>query len=209
MQDLARQIIEANSGLTTSRRRSNLIDNHRTLEALLASGRIELNPSPFLTTDPPPLGPDFDFDRVEGMLLGLAVGDALGNTTEALLPHERRRRHGEIAHYLPNPHASGRAVGLPSDDTQLAFWSLEQLNADGGLVPERLSRRLSCQRIFGIGHSVKEFVRRFNDDGLPWQEAGVPSAGNGALMRQQHPSSSLTSPGPRPTCGPTPPSPQC
>jgi hypothetical protein len=34
--------------------------------------------------------------------------------------------------------------------------TLEQLNADGGLVPEHLARRLSAQRIFGIGHAVTE-----------------------------------------------------
>jgi ADP-ribosylglycohydrolase len=65
----------------------------------------------------------------------------------------------------------------------MAFWTLEQLNADGGLVPERLARRLSCQPIFGIGSSVREFVHRFTEEKEPWQSAGMPSAGNGALMR--------------------------
>ena len=32
--------------------------------------------------DVAPKGPEFDFDRVEGMLLGVAIGDSLGNTTE-------------------------------------------------------------------------------------------------------------------------------
>lgn len=115
-------------------------------------------------------------------LLGLAIGDALGNTTEGKLPHERRAAHGEITGYLPNRYADGRPVGLPSDDSQLAFWTLEQLNADGGLVPERLARRLSCQRIFGIGGAMTDFIRRFKDEGCSWQQAGVQSAGNGALM---------------------------
>ena len=29
---------------------------------------------------------DLAFERVEGMLLGLAIGDALGNTTESIAP---------------------------------------------------------------------------------------------------------------------------
>jgi ADP-ribosylglycohydrolase len=59
--------------------------------------------------------------RIRGMLLGLAIGDALGNTSEGMLPDERKTRCGEIRDYLPNRHADGRRVGLPSDDTQLAF----------------------------------------------------------------------------------------
>jgi ADP-ribosyl-[dinitrogen reductase] hydrolase len=137
--------------------------NRKKLQELLASGAIALEPAPFLDAAPKPLPPAFDFDRVEAMLLGLAVGDALGNTTESLLRSERRSRHEEITHYLPNRHADGRAVGLPSDDTQLAFWTLEQLNADGGLVPA--------------------FLRNFKDQKMEWEKAGAHSAGNGALMR--------------------------
>jgi len=48
-------------------------------------------------------------DRYLGCLLGLAIGDALGNTTESILPGPRRQRYGEIRGYLPNSHADGRA----------------------------------------------------------------------------------------------------
>jgi ADP-ribosylglycohydrolase len=74
-------------------------------------------------------------------------------------------------------------VGLPSDDTQLAFWTLEQLIEDGGLVPRNLARRFCSDQIFGLGSTVRAFLERFNEEGLPWDEAGVSSAGNGALMR--------------------------
>lgn len=116
-------------------------------------------------------------------MLGLAIGDALGNTSESMLPTERRQQYGEIRDYLPNCHAGGRAVGLPSDDTQMAFWTLEQLIEDGGYVPANLARRLASGRIFGIGSTVREFLHRSLTDGLHWDEAGVASAGNGALMR--------------------------
>ena len=66
-------------------------------------------------------------DRVRGMLLALAIGDALGNTSEGLTAADRESRYGEISDYLPNIHADGRRVGLPSDDSQLAFWTLESL----------------------------------------------------------------------------------
>lgn len=130
------------------------------------------NPSPHLP------------DRVAGMLLGLAVADALGNTSEGMLPAERRRCHGEITDYLPNRYAEGRPVGLPSDDTQLAFWTLECLLADGCLDPDHVARAFTANgRIFGLGGSVREFLGNLKERGLPWYEAGVASAGNGALMR--------------------------
>ncbi len=123
-----------------------------------------------------------DFDKVEGMMLGVAVGDALGNTSESLSPHVRRGRYGEIRDYLPNRHANGRAIGLPSDDSQLAFWTLEQMLEDGELRPERVAARFCESRIFGIGSAVSEFVVNFRS-GRPWFASGSRSAGNGALMR--------------------------
>ena len=90
---------------------------------------------------------------------------------------------GEIREYQPHRHAGGRAVGLPSDDTQMAFWTLAQLLEDGGYVPENVARCFTKRRIFGIGGTVRQFLVRFHFNGLPWHEAGTQSAGNGALMR--------------------------
>jgi ADP-ribosylglycohydrolase len=134
---------------------------------------------------PPPLRVDAAVlrDRIYGMLLGLAIGDALGNTSEGMTPAHRRARHGEIRDYLPSVHAGDRPVGLPSDDTQLAFRTLRRLLDDGGLVPERVAREFCSGRIFGIGATVRGFIRAFKDEGRPWQQAGQVSAGNGALMR--------------------------
>src|SRR5262245_4549373 len=82
-------------------------------------------------------------DRVEGMLLGLAIGDALGNTSEGQLPGQRRQKYGEIRHYMPNRYAENRAVGLPSDDSQMAFWTLECLLEKERIVPEHLAEAFS------------------------------------------------------------------
>jgi ADP-ribosyl-[dinitrogen reductase] hydrolase len=117
------------------------------------------------------------------MMLGLAIGDALGNTSEGMNPAERRRHYGEIRDYLPNRYANGRSVGLPSDDTQLAFWTLEHLlENEGRLSPELLSRSFVERQIFGMGQTVGSF-RRALASGVPWHDAAVESAGNGALMR--------------------------
>ena len=158
-----------------------MIDNTALFHELLAAGRLPLRRGAIFDRPAAPKGPAFDFGRVEGMLLGLAVGDALGVPTESMLPAARRARHGEIRGYLPHP-AVGERRGFPSDDTQLAFWTLEQLVEDGGLVPERLADRFTRERIFGIGDSVRQFLQNAAA-GRPWTECGPASAGNGALMR--------------------------
>lgn len=125
------------------------------------------------------------FDRVEGMLLGLAIGDALGNTSESRFPGTRRDaedREAEIRDYQPNRYADGARVGVPSDDTQLAFWTLESLIEHGHVVPEDLAARFARRRIFGIGQTVRAFLSAYHA-GLPWQQAAQRLAGNGALMR--------------------------
>jgi ADP-ribosylglycohydrolase len=122
-------------------------------------------------------------DRLRGMLLGLAIGDALGNTSEGLSAPDREARYGEIRDYLPNDRSAGRRVGLPSDDSQLAFWTLESLLECGGLDPENVAARFASRKIFGSGQSVQQFRHKRAHGVAPWYHCGAESAGNGALMR--------------------------
>ncbi len=151
------------------------------LDWLFEPGRIAVERAPLFDAPPSPAGA-VDFDRVRGMMLGLAIGDALGNTSESLSPAQRRTFFGEVRDYLPNPFADGRRVGLPSDDTQLAFWTLERLLDDGRLVPEALARTFGERTIFGIGQTVSGFLAAHRA-GRAWYACGPHSAGNGALMR--------------------------
>lgn len=116
------------------------LTNRQRLDALFAQGLIRLQRSPIF--DEPPTMPRLDrvrlWDKVEGMLLGLAIGDSLGNTTEGMLPARRSAVYGEIRDYLPTPYADDQPVGVPSDDSQMAFWALEQMLEDGHLQPDRL-----------------------------------------------------------------------
>lgn len=159
-----------------------MINNRELFEDLMRSGKLAFQRSSLFDVAPGPMPAGLDFSRVEGMMLGLAIGDALGNTSEGLLPEERSRQYGEITDYIPNRYADGRAVGLPSDDTQMAFWTLERILEDGGLDPKRLADHFANNRIFGIGLAVAEFVECYLA-GRPWLECAQPSAGNGALMR--------------------------
>jgi ADP-ribosyl-[dinitrogen reductase] hydrolase len=158
-------------------------DNRERLAALVAAGTVRLRIEGLPGT-PAPLPPDGESlaDRVAGMLLGLAVGDALGRSSEGLSPAARRARHGEVRDYLPSQYAGGREVGCPSDDTQLAFWTVEHLLEQGGLEPERLAGLFAWREIYGIGQTVMRWKIRFRA-GRGTFAAAQPSAGNGALMR--------------------------
>ena len=152
----------------------------RRVEALHAKGSLRIAGFPSNWTYPSGL---LESDgRVRAMLLGVAIGDALGNTSESMTPRERHARHGEIRGYLPNPHAEGRAVGLPSDDTQLTIWSLDSMLACGRLDLDHLARAFDEHRIFGIGQAMKSWFRARAGAKSAF-EARQHSAGNGALMR--------------------------
>lgn len=151
--------------------------------ALARSGRIKVHWHDWLGVAPKPIPSDIALaDKVEGMMLGLAIGDALGNTSESRNPGHRRAVHGWIEHYLPHRHAGGRTVGLPSDDTQLAFRTLVHLTECERLEPDLLGKRLAAGQIYGIGQATREWLERFSR-GVSWHQSGSLSAGNGALMR--------------------------
>ncbi|MGB5575270.1 MAG: ADP-ribosylglycohydrolase family protein [Thermoanaerobaculia bacterium] len=156
--------------------------NRATLDQLLEDGAIDIQASELFETQPSPLPAELSFSKVEGMLLGLAVGDALGLTSEGLRPEDRRSFHGEVRDYLPNG-VNSRKEGLPSDDTQLAFWTLEQMLEDDGFDPDRVAAKFCSDKIYGIGATVSDFVEAYRGGRMPWWRCGPQSAGNGALMR--------------------------
>lgn len=160
-----------------------MIDNVPLLKHMLSQGTIRLASSDMLNEVPPLLSGSFGFEKVEGMLLGLAIGDALGATTEGQNPAERKNQFGEIRDYVAGKRSDFKVLGEVTDDTQLSFWTLEQLIDDGGLVPDNLARKFCRHRIVGIGGTTKTFLRHYKDEHRPWYKAGVDSLGNGALMR--------------------------
>lgn len=156
------------------------------IEALLSAGRLDLAdfPAEFMRPTKRMAG-YMDASRVKGILVGAAIGDALGNTSESMTATERQAVYGEIRDYLPNPHADGRTVGLPSDDTQLTVWTLESLLAEGGPNLPALASAFQEHQLYGIGRSMRSFLgalKGIDAVGDVW-DARQRSAGNGALMR--------------------------
>jgi ADP-ribosyl-[dinitrogen reductase] hydrolase len=160
-----------------------MIDNRGLLKSLLAKGRIRLQDGDTLREIPPALPESIGFQKVEGMLLGLAIGDSLGAASEGMLTSERLRRHGEIRGFTPSRLSDWRPVGVPTGDTQLSFWTLEQLIVDRGLIPDNLARHFCEHRIRGVGSTTRAFIRNWKDRHVRWYRAGPDSLDNGALMR--------------------------
>ncbi len=122
-------------------------------------------------------------NRMCGLLIGAAVGDALGLPAEGLSRRRIRRRYkGQWRHRL----VFGR--GMISDDTEHIVFVAQSLvrHPDS---PERFARRLGwCLRAWlwslpaGIGFAtLRAIVKLWL--GFPPQYSGVYSAGNGPAMR--------------------------
>lgn len=159
--------------------------------------------APILPSDEPRLAqlrfaaaPGIDLrDRFRGALIGGAIRDALGRANEGVWPSEARARR--IRDYQSWRGHKGGPKGTITDDTQMTMWLAESLLEAGYrgeaagvaklrqclLDPDDLARRFTREPIRGIGQTVREFVRNYHDRGLPWDEAGVVSAGNGTAMR--------------------------
>jgi ADP-ribosylglycohydrolase len=120
------------------------------------------------------------------MMLGLALGDALGRPMELLSLDEIRERYGETA-------LADRDVGLrPTDDTSMSVAVAEALAAAGADGPEPLMAEV-VDRFVRWRRAVKpedspdntclEATARL-EAGVPWTESGVSwSKGSGAVMR--------------------------
>lgn len=118
-----------------------------------------------------------------GILLGTAVGDALGLPTEGLSPSRQRK-------WWPGPlrHRFLFDRGMVSDDTEHAFMTAQALLAARGDV-NRFRRSLAWQLRgwfaaipAGVGLATARSCLRLWM-GVPAERSGVHSAGNGPAMR--------------------------
>ncbi len=153
-----------------------LDSNSERMSMLFQLGLINAKEVAFLYKKPQKIGTSPD--RIIGMLYGVAIGDALGSPYEGKIP-----KLDLIRTYTSRSHIT--------DDTQMTFWTVETLLSRGifrtsphkGLNLWRLADRFAKEHIIGIGRTIKDFLRNYKKFNLPWFVSGVPSAGNGALMR--------------------------
>jgi poly(ADP-ribose) glycohydrolase ARH3 len=116
-------------------------------------------------------------DRFLGSALGTFVGDALGEPVEGWSHSAIYSRFGLLDTML-------RAVGRYTDDTQMMIGILETLLEEKGFVPAVCARKFQenfdhsrgyGRRIFGVMDRIRQ--------GIPWDQAGTDSFGNGGAMR--------------------------
>lgn len=135
--------------------------------------------------------------RIEGGLVGLLVGDALGVPYEFHPPQSIPPR-AEIEYTPPTGFARahyGTPPGTWSDDGALALALLDSLLSGGGLDPTDLGQRLLARRdkgayavdgrVFDIGAQTARALSAIRS-GVPPLQAGSTeehALGNGSLMR--------------------------
>ena len=150
--------------------------NSKRMSVLFQLGLINAEESDFLYKKPQKI--KVSSDKILGMLYGVAIGDALGSPYEGKIP-----KLNLIRTYSSRSHIT--------DDTQMTFWTVETLlsrdlfgtSHQKGLNLWKLADRFTREPIIGIGRTMKDFLRNYKKFKLPWFVSGVPSAGNGALMR--------------------------
>jgi ADP-ribosyl-[dinitrogen reductase] hydrolase len=120
-------------------------------------------------------------DRLTGVLLGTAVGDALGVVTEGMSAQGIARRFGRVDRF----HLCGK-TGYVSDDTEQSALAAQSLVRHPGDVDAfRAAFRRSLLGWFlrlpwGLGLATFRACIRIT---VGFRETGVVSAGNGAAMR--------------------------
>ncbi|MEH7076551.1 ADP-ribosylglycohydrolase family protein [Neobacillus drentensis] len=130
------------------------------------------------------------FDKIKGGLFGLAIGDALGATTEFMSPDEIRKEHGQVTAII------GGGVwkvmpGETTDDTAMTMAVARGIMANPGNPIEEIGKHFLKWRDTkpkDIGITISVAFGNYHGD---WFEAAErthqqldgKSAGNGSLMR--------------------------
>jgi len=137
-------------------------------------------------------------DKVRGLFLGTAIGDALGMPVEGA-PYEKiKETHGRLENYVSakgHKWFDGQPLGAWTDDTQLTLSVAEAFVASGTFDMDAIAQahvNALNTHTSGWGPTTKEAIQRLKD-GIHWKEAGnVPvregkkrprGLGNGIAMK--------------------------
>jgi ADP-ribosyl-[dinitrogen reductase] hydrolase len=132
-------------------------------------------------------------DRAEGVLLGLACGDALGRPVEFNSTERIAAEYGQLTEMVGNG-TWNQPAGTITDDTEQALCIARSLVERGAFDPEDIAERFVAwynSGPFDTGVMTADALREVNR-GTPWDVAGRQvweakaegsNAGNGSVMR--------------------------
>jgi len=114
-------------------------------------------------------------DRFKGSALGTFVGDAMGREVEGWSWEQIRARHGIL---------KGIGEGVYTDDTEMMIGIMEALQEDPSLDPALTAQRFlaNFHPFRGYGGRIYGIMARLRQ-GVPWDQVGTDSWGNGGAMR--------------------------
>lgn len=125
------------------------------------------------------------WQRAVGAYLGLAVGDALGATTEFMTPAEIRHQHGVHREIIGGGWLRLRP-GSVTDDTDMALALGRSILAHGDVEAHAVAQAFSDwmrSKPVDIGNTVRRGISHYRRTGEPSVQPDEHNAGNGACMR--------------------------
>ena len=130
-------------------------------------------------------------ERARGVIVGLAVGDAMGMPLEFMSKQQIQRQHGgkvrEYVKPIPRHPCEHLSPGQYTDDTQMAMALAKSIIDKGEFSPHAFKRRLiewyECKDHRAPGNACIQAVARL-DQGVSYKESGQENAaGCGSAMR--------------------------
>ena len=128
---------------------------------------------------------DLVLNRARAAFLGLALGDALGATTEFMTPNEIRSRY-KVHNKIRGGGWLGVKPGQVTDDTEMALALARAIVDAGGWDLQKIAENfLAWMRgcPIDIGSTVRKGIVTFRRTGALEMPFNEWDAGNGALMR--------------------------
>ena len=123
--------------------------------------------------------------RAIGAYLGLAVGDALGATTEFMTPNEIQNEYGVHTNIIGGGWLRLKP-GQVTDDTQMSLALGQSMLDNHGVVQEKVAESFSewmRSKPVDIGNTVRRGIIHFRTTGQAQVPVNEHGAGNGACMR--------------------------